>query len=138
MELREWLNRGYDCYKKLLIKQAHLESLGNAISNYEPREIDKDCPENSTETTFIRWSELKKEVDELSYKLLKIDRDTDAELKKLTDPNKYVVLYCRYVRRLSWNDVAKATNLSKQWTFTLHREGIEDLERINGYKVWEE
>lgn len=138
MELKKWLNRGWSVYKKLQIKKAHLESLGSAISNYEPREIDLSPVQNSSETTMLIWSDLKKEIDEMSFKLLKIDRETDKVLKTLENPSEYIVLYCRYIRRLSWDDVAEAANYSKQHTFALHKEGIEELDRITCYKDWEE
>lgn len=138
MELKEWLNRGYSVSKKLDIKRAYMESLGNTISNYEPREIDRDNPENSAETIMIRWSETKKEVDELKLKLLAIDQDVDHQLRKLQNPSEYAVLFCRYVRRLSWDDVAEATSYSKPRVFALHREGIANLDRITSYQTWEE
>lgn len=138
MELKAWLNRGWSVYKKLLVKEAHLESLGSAISNYEPREIDLSPVQNSSETTMLMWSDLNKEIDELKYKLLKIDRKTDEILKKCEDANQYIVLYCRYIRRLSWDDVAQATNYAKSYVFELHRKGIEELDRITMYKEWEE
>lgn len=138
MELKKWLNRGWSVYKKLQIKKAHLESLGSAISNYEPREIDLSPVQNSSETTMLIWSDLKKEIDEMSFKLLKIDRETDKVLKSCTDANQYMVLYCRYIRRLPWDDVAEAMNYAKSYVFELHRKGIEELDRITCYKDWEE
>ena len=138
MELKAWLNRGWSVHKKLLIKKAHLESLGSAISNYEPKEIDLSPVQNSSETTMLMWSDLKKDIDELSYQLLKIDRDTDKVLKLCADVNQYMVLYCRYIRRLSWDDVTEVMNYAKSYVFELHRKGIEELDRITCYKEWEE
>lgn len=138
MELKQWLNRGYMVEKKLKIKRAYLESLGNTISNYEPREIDRDNPENSAETTAIRWSEANREVNDLKRKLLNIDREVDDELRKLTSTNEYIVLFCRYVRRLSWEEVAEATNYSKRHVIRIYQEGIENLDRITCYRTWED
>ena len=138
MELKDWLNRGYGISKRLTIKKAYLESLGNIISNYEPREIDRDQVENSSETIAIRWSETNREVDELKRRLLKIDLETDRVLRKLKDSNQYQVLFCRYVRRLTWDEIAEATNYSKPRVFSLHREGKEELDRITCYQEWED
>lgn len=138
MELKQWLNRGYAISKKLDIKRAYLESLGNTISNYEPREIDRDNPENSAETIAIRWSEANRDVDELRRKLLKIDREVDDMLRKLDKANEYTVLFCRFVRRLSWEDVAEATNYSRRHVIRLYQDGIEDLDRITCYQNWED
>lgn len=138
MELKQWLNRGYMVEKKLKIKRAYLESLGNTISNYEPREIDRDNPENSAETIAISWSEANREVNDLKRKLLNIDREVDDELRKLTSTNEYIVLFCRCIRRLSWEEVAEATNYSKRHVIRIYQEGIENLDRITCYRTWED
>lgn len=137
MELKQWLNRGYMVEKKLKIKRAYLESLGNAISNYEPREIDHDNPENSAETIALRWCEAKREVDELKRRLLNIDKQVETELKKLDSDNEYTILFCRHILRMQWEDVAKATNYSKRHIIRIYNEGVEDLDRITFYQSWE-
>ena len=95
MELRQYINRAWSVYKKLLVKKAHLDSLSNVISKYGEREIETYPDGNSSETTAIRWSELKKECEELEYKLLCIDRETDSLLQKLPNPDQYMILYLR-------------------------------------------
>ena len=137
MELKQWLNRGYEISRKLAVKKAHMETIGSVISNYEPKEIDAAPGGNSSELNFIRWSELKKEVDEMSFKLLKIDREVDKVLKLLRDPNEYVILYCRYIRRLSWKEISEASQYSEANTYKLHKSGIESLDQITGYRDWE-
>lgn len=137
MELKQWLNRGYEISRKLAVKKAHMETIGSVISNYEPKEIDAAPSGNSSELNFLRWSELKKEVDELSFKLLKIDREVDKVLKKLEHPNEYMILYCRYIRRLSWKEISEASNYSEQHTYKMHHDGIENLDRITGFRDWE-
>ncbi len=138
MELRQYINRAWTVYKKLLVKKAHLDSLSNVISKYGEREIESYPTGNSSETQAIRWSELKKECDDLEYRLLCIDRETDSILKRLTDPSQYQVLYLRYVRRLSWEDIPEALHYSKQNVFKLHKKGLEELERLTEYQEWED
>ena len=69
---------------------------------------------------------------------MRIDRQVDRELKRLKSSSEYAVLYCRYIRRLSWEDIPKATNYSKARVFSLHRDGIEDLDKITCYQDWED
>lgn len=138
MELKQWLNRGYEISKRLAVKRAYLESLGNVISNYEAREIDRDNVENSAETLAIRWSETQKEVNELKRKLAKIDFEVDTELRKLKSSNEYSVMFLRYVRRLSWEDIADSLNYSKQSVFRFNKDGLENLERVNCYRIYED
>lgn len=138
MELKQYLNRAWPVYKKLLVKKAHLDSISNVISKYGEREIESYPSGNSSETQAIRWSELKKECDDLEYRLLRIDRQTDSVLKQLLNPSQYQVLYLRYVCRLSWDDIPETLHYSKQNVFKLHKIGLEELERITGYQEWED
>jgi len=138
VELKQWLNRGYEISKKLAVKKGHMETIGSVISNYEPREIEAAPGGNSSEINFIRWSEMKKEVDELQFRLITIDREVDQVLKNLENPNEYVVLYSRYIRRLTWKEIIEALQYSEQHTFKLHKEGVENLDRITGFKDWED
>ena len=73
MILKEYINRGWNVYKKLLVKRANLDSIANVISKYGEREIETYPSGNSSESQAIRWSELKKEVEELEFKLASID-----------------------------------------------------------------
>lgn len=138
MELREWLNRGYGIYKRLIVKKAHMESIGNVISNYELKETEGSSFENSSEINVIRWSELKKEVDELKIKLFKIDKETEEVISLLKNPDEYAVLYCRYVSRLSWADMVLALKFSKDYLYKLHRDGVNNLDATTCYKVWDD
>jgi hypothetical protein len=106
------------------------------ISKYGEREIETYPTGNSSETQAIRWSELKEECDNLEWRLLTIDRETDSILKKLTNPSQYQVLYLRYVRRLSWDDIPEVLHYSKQNTFKLHKDGLDELDRLTGYQDW--
>ena len=115
MELKQYINRAWAIYKKLLVKKAHLDSLSNVISKYGEREIETYPTGNSSETMALRWSELKKDCDELEWRLLCIDR---------------------YVRRLSWGDIPEALHYSQQNVYKLHKAGLDELDRLTGYADW--
>lgn len=138
MELKEWLNRGWNVYRRYLVKKAHMESLFGVISNYGQKEIESTHSENMSEFNMITYSELKYECDELKFKLAKIDRETNDVIKLLENSSHYIVLYCRYVRRLTWKEIPAATNYAESTVFLLHREAIEELERLFCYKNWDE
>lgn len=127
MTTKEWLNRGYDIWKRLQIKKAHLETLDNVVSRYGKREIEIYHAENVSETTFLEWSETKKEVTEMEKQLSQIDKETKEALELLNNPNEFAVLYCRYVMRKNWDEVAEICKYSKRNTFLLHSEGVDHL-----------
>ena len=53
MILKEYINRGWNVYKKLLVKRANLDSIANVISKYGEREIETYPSGNSSESQAI-------------------------------------------------------------------------------------
>lgn len=127
MTTKEWLNRGFDTWKRLQIKKAHLETLDNVVSRYDAREIEVYHAENVSETTFIKWSETKKEVEDMERELTKIDTETKDALHLLSNPNEFAVLYCRYIMRKPWADVAKICRYSPRSVYRFHADGVDHL-----------
>ena len=96
MTVREWLNRNYKLAKELETKSACLETLINITSKTD-RDFFVGHSDNSQELKFIRWSELKEEVEKLAKEVREVDKVTDSVLRTLEDPDEYRVLYCRFV-----------------------------------------
>ena len=123
MKTKDYLNRGFQLSRRLEVKKAARGSLGKVISRYEANETQTDH-RNTSEDVAIRWSELSKEIEEMESALRQIDKETDEIISRLSNPNEYAVLYCRFVRRLSWKDVAKETSYSEQHVYKLYRDGL--------------
>lgn len=130
MTTKEWLNRGFNTFRTLQLKRARLEALGNVISRYEGREIETYHCENSSESTFLTWSETKREVEVLEAKLYVIDSETKDALRLLYNPNEYEVLYLRYITRLKWKEIEKLMNYSETHVFRLHSEGVDHVGEV--------
>jgi DNA-directed RNA polymerase specialized sigma subunit len=123
MKTRDYLNRGFQLSRRLEVKKAARDSLGKVISRYEANETQTDH-RNTSEDTAIRWSELQKEIEEMESTLRRIDKETDEIISQLPNANEYAVLYCRFIRRLSWKEVAKETRYSEQHVFRLYQDGL--------------
>ena len=130
MTTKEWLNRGFNTFRTLQLKRARLEALGNIISRYEGREIETYHSENSSESTFLTWSETKREVEQLEARLYTIDRETKDALGLLHNPNEYEVLFLRYIMRLKWEEIEKIMKYSKTHIFRLHAEGVDHVGEV--------
>ena len=125
MTTREWLNRGYQLSRRLEIKKAYRDSLANVISRYETSESQSDHTRNVSEDTFIRWSETQREIEQMELKLRNIDTATDEIIRKIENSDEYVVLFCRYIRRLPWSEVANVVGYSSQHVYRLHADGVK-------------
>lgn len=126
MTTREWLNRGFALSRRLEIKKATRDTLANVISHYSTDEAKTDHTRNTSEDTMIRWSETQREIERLELELRIIDKETEQVIKQLQNSNEYVVLYCRYIKRLSWKEVQKAVTFSSQHVFKLHADGVRN------------
>ena len=124
MTTREWLNRGFAISRALAVKKASRDTLANIIGRYEVNESQTDHG-NSAEDTAIKWSECQREIERLEIELRSIDIETNEVLSHLDNLHEYDVLFCRYIRRLSWVEIAKATNYSQQHVYKLHSDGVK-------------
>ena len=138
MTTREWLNRGYQLSRRLEIKKAYRDTLANVISRYETNESQNDHTRNVSEDTFIRWSETQRSIEQMELKLRNVDKITDEIISKIDNSDEYAVLFCRYIRRLPWQEVAKVVGYSTQHVFKLHSDGVkacnEYMESINFFR----
>lgn len=130
MTTKEWLNRGFLKWRRLEIKRAHLETLGNIVSRYEAREVETYHAENSNESTMLTWSELKREVDTLAADLAQIDAQTDEAISRLANPTEYAVLYNRYIRRQRWQDVAETLHYSLTYVYQVHAAAVSHVGEV--------
>ena len=130
MNVKEWLNRNYKQAKELETKIACLETMINICSKPKNDGFFRGHDENSTEISFIRWSELKDEIERLNAEVNAVDRETDEVLRCLDDSDEYRVLYCRYVRRMEWRDIQKCFGYPQSSMFRAHTNGINHVKDI--------
>lgn len=137
MTTREWLNRGFSISRALAVKKASRDTLANVISRYEASETQTDHG-NSAEDTAIRWSECQREIERLELELRNIDIETNEVLSHLDNLNEFNVLYCRYIRRLTWTEIAQVMNYSSQHIFKLHCDGVKNCAKYmeSVRRVW--
>ena len=125
MTTREWLNRGFALSRRLVVLKATRDTLVNTISRYETNESQSDHTRNSSEDTFIKWSEAQREIERIELELRNVDHETKGVIENLTNERERSVLTCRYIYRLTWSEVQKATGYSEQHVFKLHADGVK-------------
>lgn len=124
MTTREWLNRGFTLSRRLAVLTAARDSIANVISRYDSDGTQSDR-RNTAESSAIRWSETQREIEKVEAELQNIDLETISIIEHLENVNQYKVLYCRYIKRLTWGEVQKATGYSEQHVFKLHADGVK-------------
>lgn len=125
MTTREWLNRGFTLSRRLAVLTATRDTLANTISRYESDGSQTDHSKNRSEDTFIRWSEVQREIERVEVELRNVDQEARQVVDNVENENERAVLTCRYVYRLTWKEVQKATGYSEQHVFKLHADGVD-------------
>jgi len=135
MSAKDWLNRGYRISKEIETKEAVLETMLKIVSKTETSGSQINHTQNTNEASFIRWSELKNNIDRLKTELISIDQETDDFLRQLPNPDEYRILYCRYVRRMDWRDIRRTFPQLKEATmFRLHSRGIKHISELTTHE----
>lgn len=72
-----------------------------------------------------------REDELIKLKLEAIDRMEEIEdlLRELENPDFALVLEYKYVRGMSWDDVAESMNYSTRWVQELKRKAIKEIDR---------
>lgn len=77
-----------------------------------------------------RYVDMEREIDALIDKYIDTKNRIIGEIHALEDERFVRVLYYRYVEYLTYNDIAERMNYSKDYVFRLHREALQEFERI--------
>lgn len=126
--VQNWLNRGYKLSLVLRVKQNHL--LSKDAGNRSEVISQKQKPDgNREEIKECEKSFLRSEIEKMEKELAQIDYETDRCLRELPDGKQYSVLYSRFVRRISWDQIAAEQDMSKSYCYQIKRDGIEYLAR---------
>lgn len=70
-----------------------------------------------------KLNELKKEIPDKLYKLLKKKFEIDSKIEQLEQPYKNILFY-RYARGKSWNSIAKYMGYTVDYVYDLHGEAL--------------
>lgn len=133
MTAREFLKR----YRAAVIKADWLRE------EYKEQERIIDAIKSPLGGDGIHGGGITKTVEAQAIRLaIKAERYKEAQLEAVQIRQEIVaainkvpgypgaILYARYIRLESWDDIADDVNYSKAQAFRLHQEGLEEIEKI--------
>jgi len=113
-------------------RKRELEILKSKVIDYKSRIEDYRLKGKDFSLTRFQLEQLQEEIGEkkraLFSVLAKCER-VEANIKKLDQPYKNVLLF-KYVMGHSVDDIAEKMNYSSKRIYQLHRQGIQEYERI--------
>lgn len=98
-----------DCAKDSVQSSASSDKLGNLVA---------------------RIVDLENEIISDSIKAVSDMQDRIATIEQIDDATEYDILYKRYVKHLTLQQVSEELNYTYQWTVTLHGRALKKIQQI--------
>ena len=131
MEIKEWLNRGYELKKKIDKKRRRIEALEERTVNMSPH-IDTVGGYNSkTRPVKVNLSDKKVDEENLLFAMEEEYKDVMSEIQGVidsVDDDAYkTVLELRHVMFLSWPVIAYKMSYSERQIHRKYSESLKDV-----------
>jgi DNA-directed RNA polymerase specialized sigma subunit len=103
------------------------------LSGYDPsRERVQEQLGSKVERSALRWMEVTEEIDRKTDQLIDKRNLVLGIIERLPDRRHREILKRRYAECQSWDKVAELCMYSRQRVWQLHREAVEEFERVYG------
>ena len=106
--------------------RALVEYHGTAMGD-DPR-VPSD-PSSSRTDSLVRLAALSEELDATIREMQEHRRHAMEMIDSLSDPQMVRIFYARYLDGKAWKEIADEMNVSIQWIFRLHGNGLSELSR---------
>ena len=128
MRAREFL----EGYKRIITRIRQLEYQLRDILGVKAVSYDSQ-PHGSgiskvTENTVVKLASIRDQKELLIAELWKQRLRIENEIYKMSDATYAEILRRRYIEDERWDGIAKALNMAKRWTLTLHGRALKELD----------
>lgn len=78
----------------------------------------------------VKIVDMEKETDEMIDKMLDVKKKIVSQIESIKNTNYYDVLCCRYIGRMTFEEIAKKTNYSWRQVVRIHDLAVEEFEKM--------
>jgi DNA-directed RNA polymerase specialized sigma subunit, sigma24 homolog len=134
MTVREYLNRGYDLKRQIMLKRQQLENISESMTNLSVNldgvKVIKTPTASCIENGVVQVIELKEDIDKSVAMLAVVGNEAVQIISKLQDLRTETMLIKHYVGFKTWNDVAQEMNITYKTVMNSHHYAMTKLTRI--------
>lgn len=76
--------------------------------------------------------DMERETDEIIDKMVDLKKKIVLQIESLENTNHYEILFARYIKRDSFEDIVKKTHYSRQQVWRIHSEALNEFEKKFG------
>lgn len=135
MTAKEFLSRPKELEAEISCDIDNLASLRSVVESYTSRLSftagckagrDRDVFENTVIDIVEEEEKIRRKVSRLQAMLIEVIQT----IAKLENPDHRKLLKCRYLEGMIWENVAESVGLSKSHVYLLHREALNEMEKL--------
>lgn len=119
--------------QKIRRAEIELEEFYSLIGGLTAIRYDKDRVQTSLEdvlgNNMAKLDQMQRTLDGLRSKVPLTLESVTALINRVEDENQKTVLYCRYVKRIKFEQIASEMGYGVDNIYCLHRKGIRELEK---------
>lgn len=104
-----------------------IESLMHGVRSIKTPEIPKGSEQSDLSNLFARLSEIQNNLEIERKKQIGLYISIKSSIDSLEDEDEKNILFFRYIKRLSWWDVADKTGFSERQVYRIHGEALKHL-----------
>ncbi len=135
MNAREFLSTAFNLNEEIKVKEEEIERLEDMLSYRSPilgERVTKSNNLNITEELICKIADFKESLTKNVLELFDLRTCILDEINKVENSKTRMVLFLRYIKLCSWEEISAETNYGIRQVYNIHNKGLEELDVING------
>ena len=132
-DVKQWLNRAHNIDKEinnLILERDRAFSKATSAVNGASGEKVQTSAQNSTESKYIAYAEYESEIDRRIDELYEVKKEILRAIKKVENGTYRLLLTLRYIRFMTWEQVAEEMNYSTMHIHRLHNDSLKKVKDV--------
>ncbi len=132
MTALEYLSQAYrldDRINSYIAEASHLRKLACSVGS--PGYEEKHDPNHPTEAPFVRTLEklwqMEEKINSEIDRLVDLKEQMRKVIETVPDPDERMVLYCRYIRNMSWNRIGNDLKAERTTVYRWHKSALSHI-----------
>lgn len=136
MTTKQYLNQIYRLDRMINNKLSEiyqLKTLACTISvTNDGEKVKASISQDRLGDSVAKIVDMEKETDKMIDELLELKKKIISQIENIEDTNYYYVLFLRYIKRDTFENIAKKMNYSKQQIWRIHNNALNEFEKQFG------
>jgi DNA-directed RNA polymerase specialized sigma subunit len=133
MNVKQYLNQVKKLDMMIENKKTELEGLESVVTSIsiqtDAERIQSSGSKDRLGDTVARIVDLKEEIKTMLHELIDKKAEIIKVIEAVEDADAYKVLYCRYIKYMTYEEIAGEIHFTRQWVTQIHKRALEIVAR---------